>query len=186
MVLCLLDNYWLFHGNPCRFAARPAWDLPRPLCLWIKLFEELRCEIMIPNHSAVTKIETLGSRILRMHYRLIDDLGLARLREEFQKMIVAGSDNALWVEADLSFHKEIYLSTHNEFFWPIGQLFSFALREMFEIAARGSHRPRAVVEHGDLMTAIVEGKPDLAETAARTLLRNAATDIDRIRAGFEK
>jgi DNA-binding FadR family transcriptional regulator len=115
-----------------------------------------------------------------------DDSDRERLREAFQKMIAAGSDNALWVEADLTFHKEIYLSTHNEFFWPIGQLFSFALREMFEIAALGSHRPRAIVEHGDLMTAIVDGKPDLAETAARTLLRNAATDIARIRAGGEK
>ena len=92
-----------------------------------------------------------------------DDNDRVRLREAFQKMIAAGSDNALWVEADLVFHKEIYLSTHNEFSWPIVQLFSFALREMFEIAARGSHRPRAIVEHGDLMTAIVEGKPDLAQ-----------------------
>lgn len=115
-----------------------------------------------------------------------DDSDRQRLREAFQKMVAAGSDNELWVEADLAFHKEIYLSTHNEFFWPIGQLFSFALREMFEIAALGSHRPRAIVEHSDLMTAIVEGKPDLAETAARTLLRNAATDIDRIRAGAER
>ena len=110
-----------------------------------------------------------------------DESDRERLREAFQKMVDAGSDNAAWVEADLAFHKEIYLSTHNEFFWPIGQLFSFALREMFQIAALGSHRPRAIVEHGDLMTAIVGGKPDLAEAAARTLLRNAATDIRRIR-----
>jgi DNA-binding FadR family transcriptional regulator len=115
-----------------------------------------------------------------------DDKDRESLKEAFQKMVVAGSDSELWVEADLTFHKEIYLSTHNEFFWPIGQLFSFALREMFEIAARGSHRPRAIVEHGDLMTAIVEGKPDLAETAARTLLRNAVTDIARIRGSAEK
>jgi DNA-binding FadR family transcriptional regulator len=110
-----------------------------------------------------------------------DENDRKRLMEAFQKMVSAGSDNELWVAADLAFHREIYLSTHNEFFWPIGQLFSFALREMFEIAALGSHRPRAVIEHKDLMTAIVEGKPDLAETAARILLRNAAADIDRIR-----
>ena len=115
-----------------------------------------------------------------------DDKDRESLKAAFQKMVVAGSDSELWVEADLTFHKEIYLSTHNEFFWPIGQLFSFALREMFEIAARGSHRPRAIVEHGDLMTAIVEGKPDLAQTAARTLLRNAVTDIARIRGNAEK
>src|SRR6202022_783520 len=45
-----------------------------------------------------------------------DESDRERLREAFQKMVDAGSDNAAWVEADLAFHKEIYLSTHNEFF----------------------------------------------------------------------
>jgi DNA-binding FadR family transcriptional regulator len=105
-----------------------------------------------------------------------------RLEGAFQAMVDAGSDNVLWVEADLAFHKLIYLATHNEFFWPIGQLFSLALREMFRIAALGSHRPRAIVEHGDLLRAILERKPELARTAALTLLGNAANDIRLIRA----
>jgi DNA-binding FadR family transcriptional regulator len=104
-----------------------------------------------------------------------------RLESAFNAMVAAGNDNALWVEADLVFHKSIYLATHNEFFWPIGQLFSVALREMFRIAAQGSHRPRAIVEHGDLLRAILEGKPDLARAAALTLLGNAASDIRSIR-----
>jgi DNA-binding FadR family transcriptional regulator len=105
----------------------------------------------------------------------------ARLERDFQAMVDAGSDNAAWVEADLAFHKSIYLATHNEFFWPIGQLFSFGLRQMFAIAAQGSHRPRAVVEHRDVLEAILARKPDLARAAALTLLGNATTDIDRIR-----
>ena len=105
----------------------------------------------------------------------------ARLKRDFQAMVDAGSDNAAWVEADLAFHKSIYLATHNEFFWPIGQLFSFGLRQMFVIAAQGSHRPRAVVEHRDVLEAILAGKPDLARAAALTLLGNATSDIDRIR-----
>jgi DNA-binding FadR family transcriptional regulator len=99
----------------------------------------------------------------------------------FQAMVDAGSDNTLWVEADLDFHKSIYLATHNEFFWPIGQLFSLALKDMFRIAALGSHRPRAIIEHGDLLRAILERKPDMARTAALTLLGNAAGDIRKIR-----
>jgi DNA-binding FadR family transcriptional regulator len=87
------------------------------------------------------------------------------------------------VDADLLFHKQIYLATHNEFFWPIGQLFSFGLRQMFEIAAQGQHRPRAIVEHGDLMRAIVERKPDLARAAAMTLIGNATGDVDLVRHG---
>ncbi|HVY19745.1 MAG TPA: FadR/GntR family transcriptional regulator [Bauldia sp.] len=104
-----------------------------------------------------------------------------RMETAYQAMIDAGSDNELWVTADLAFHKSIYLATHNEFFWPIGQLFSVALKEMFRIAAMGSHRPRAIAEHGDLLRAIVEGKPDLARAASLTLLGNAAVDIRGIR-----
>ncbi len=105
----------------------------------------------------------------------------SRLEAAFQAMVDAGADNILWVEGDLAFHKSIYLATHNEFFWPIGQLFSLALREMFRIAALGSHRPRAVVEHRDLLRAILEGKPELARAASRILLDNAAVDVQRIR-----
>jgi DNA-binding FadR family transcriptional regulator len=106
----------------------------------------------------------------------------ARLESAFEAMVNAGSDNSLWVDADLTFHKTIYLATQNEFFWPIGQLFSLALREMFRIAALGSHRPRAIVEHGDLLRAILERKPEMARTAAMTILGNAANDINLIRA----
>jgi DNA-binding FadR family transcriptional regulator len=105
----------------------------------------------------------------------------AKLEADFQAMVDAGDDNAAWVEADLSFHRSIYLATHNEFFWPIGQLFSIGLRQMFAIAAQGSHRPRALVEHGDLCRAIVAGDPERARAEALNLLGNASGDIDRIR-----
>ncbi len=111
-----------------------------------------------------------------------DEEDKQRLTEAFQAMVDAGSDNARFVTGDLAFHRAIYLATHNEFFWPLGQLFSFALKEMFRIAALGSHRPRAIVEHHDLLKAIVEHKPELARAAAMTLLGNAVTDIERIRA----
>jgi DNA-binding FadR family transcriptional regulator len=92
----------------------------------------------------------------------------------------AGSDNVAWVEADLEFHRSIYLATHNEFFWPIGQLFGIALRQMFDIAAQGAHRPRAIVEHGDLCRAIIARRPEDAREFALKLLGNASRDIDHI------
>jgi DNA-binding FadR family transcriptional regulator len=104
-----------------------------------------------------------------------------RLKADFQAMVDAGADNTKWVEADLQFHRSIYLATHNEFFWPIGQLFALGLRQMFSLLAQGSHRPRAIIEHGDLLRAIVERKPDLARAAALTLLGNATHDVDTIR-----
>jgi DNA-binding FadR family transcriptional regulator len=109
-----------------------------------------------------------------------DEADHARMTANFQAMVDAGDDNAKWVEADLAFHKSIYLATHNEFFWPIGQLFAFGLREMFAFLAQGSHRPRAIIEHGDLLRAIVERKPAMARTAAMTLLGNATHDVDKI------
>jgi DNA-binding FadR family transcriptional regulator len=109
-----------------------------------------------------------------------------RLSHDFQAMVEAGADNAAWVEADLAFHKTIYLATHNEFFWPIGQLFSFGLKQMFAIAALGSHRPRAIIEHGNLVDAILARKPYHAREAALILLGNATDDIERIRQAADK
>ena len=85
-----------------------------------------------------------------------------RIRAAFDDMIAAGSDSAKWVAADLRFHKAIYLATHNEYFWPIGQMFGITLEEMFTIAARGRHRPRAAEEHRNLLNAIIDRKADEA------------------------
>ena len=104
----------------------------------------------------------------------------ARLEADYRAMVDAGDDNAAWVEADLAFHRSIYLATRNEFFWPIGQLLGIGLRQMFEIAALGSHRPRAVEEHGDLCRAIVGRRPEKARAVARRMVDNASGDIDRI------
>ena len=112
-----------------------------------------------------------------------DHLGL---EADLQAMVDAGDDDAAWVEADLAFHRSIYLATHNEFFWPIGQLFSIGLRQMFESAAQGSHRPRAIQEHGDLCRAIIARQPEKARAAAQKLVGNASNDIDRILHKTEK
>ncbi|PLW75430.1 FadR/GntR family transcriptional regulator [Cohaesibacter celericrescens] len=110
-----------------------------------------------------------------------------RISTDFQAMVDAGDDDNAWVEADLSFHRSIYLATRNEFFWPIGQMLAVSLRQMFSIAALGSHRARAIAEHKSLCDAIVDGKPDLARSASLSLLENATSDIDRVRSqGLEK
>ncbi len=52
---------------------------------------------------------------------------------------------------------------------------------MFRIAALGSHRPRAIAEHSDLLRAILERKPEFARTAAPDAARQRANDIRLIR-----
>lgn len=144
----------------------------------------------------VTDTETYLKKMFQLRYATepaaaaiaainADEEDHARMSRDFQAMVDAGADNVAWVEADLQFHKSIYLATHNEFFWPIGQLFSFGLKQMFDIAAQGDHRARAIVEHGDLLRAILDRKPDLARAAALTLLGNAATDIDKVRHHYD-
>lgn len=104
-----------------------------------------------------------------------------RIETDFNAMVDAGSDDKAWVEADLAFHRSIYLATRNEFFWPIGQMLAVSLRQMFSIAAMGSHRARAIIEHRDLCDAILKQEPEKARAASLVLLENAAADIERVR-----
>ncbi len=105
----------------------------------------------------------------------------ARIIEAFEAMQTADKDLGQWVEADLRFHRAIYLATHNEFFWPIAQLFSIALKEMFKMTASGTHRSRAVAEHKALMDAIVAGKPELARELSLRMVSNATDDVISVR-----
>jgi DNA-binding FadR family transcriptional regulator len=99
-----------------------------------------------------------------------------RIREAFDRMASAATEEA-FVAADLDFHRSIYVATHNEFFWPIAQMFALALRASFLIGAKGTHRKRAIEEHGALMDAIAAGEPEKAHGAALKLLGNAANDL---------
>jgi DNA-binding FadR family transcriptional regulator len=103
-----------------------------------------------------------------------------RISAAFEKMAAANSNEA-FVEADIEFHKSIYLATHNQFFWPIAQMFEMALRESFRIAAAGSHRHRAIAEHRELMQAICDNDPPRAHAAALKLLGNSTQDLVVIR-----
>jgi DNA-binding FadR family transcriptional regulator len=103
-----------------------------------------------------------------------------RISTAFEKMAAANSNEA-FVEADIDFHKSIYLATHNQFFWPIAQMFEMALRESFRIAAPGSHRHRAIAEHRELMQAICGNDPPRAHAAALKLLGNSTQDLVVIR-----
>ena len=101
--------------------------------------------------------------------------------EAFDAMQTAGKDLEKWIEADLRFHKAIYLATHNEFFWSIGQLFNIVLKEMFKITASGAHRPRALAEHRALMEAIFAGTSEAARELSLKMVSNATDDVLSVR-----
>ena len=95
--------------------------------------------------------------------------------------MAAAKNNEAFVAADIAFHQAIYFATRNEFFWPIAQMFDVALRQSFTIAARGSHRARALVEHHAVLKAIAKRDADGARKATNVLLNNSVDDLVRIR-----
>ncbi|WP_426528149.1 FadR/GntR family transcriptional regulator [Bradyrhizobium sp. McL0615] len=107
-----------------------------------------------------------------------DDLTLIRTAYEG---MAAAKVNEKFVAADIAFHQAIYFATRNEFFWPIAQMFDVTLRQSFTIAARGSHRARALVEHNAVLEAIATRNAEGAREATNVLLKNSADDLVRIR-----
>jgi len=60
-------------------------------------------------------------------------------------------------------------------------MFEITLRQSFAIAAPGSHRPRALVEHRAVLDAIAAGAAEAAREATVVLLKHSAGDLVRIR-----
>ena len=94
--------------------------------------------------------------------------------------MAAAKVNEKFVAADIAFHQAIYFATRNEFFWPIAQMFDITLRQSFTIAARGSHRARALVEHHAVLDAIAtrnaEGAREATECPAEEFRRRPGPD----------
>src|SRR5260370_7375246 len=103
----------------------------------------------------------------------------AALRAAWQAM-VAAKDNEAFVNADIAFHKQLYIASRNEFFWPIAQMFEVTLRESFRLAALGDHRPRAFEEHREVMEAIEAGDAERAPEATSVFLANPSNHLVRI------
>lgn len=95
--------------------------------------------------------------------------------------MAAATTNDEFVNADIAFHKAIYIATRNELFWPLAQMLEILLRRGFTIAAIGDHRARALTEHRAVLQAIRAGDSAAAHAAATTLLGNTVDDLKRIR-----
>jgi DNA-binding FadR family transcriptional regulator len=95
--------------------------------------------------------------------------------------MAAATTNDEFVNADIAFHKAIYIATRNELFWPLAQMLEILLRRGFTIAAVGDHRARALAEHRAVLQAIRAGDSTAAHAAAATLLGNTVDDLKRIR-----
>jgi DNA-binding FadR family transcriptional regulator len=107
------------------------------------------------------------------------EAGIRRIAEAFARM-KASESAAAFAEADLEFHRSIYLACGNEYFLPMMQMLASALRKSFEMSAPGDHRSRAIAEHGALYEAIARRDPVGARTANLALLEHSRADIARM------
>ena len=124
-----------------------------------------------------TAVEPTAAALAASHAEADD---IARIRAGCDGMDAAKTNDD-FVAADIMFHQAIYFATRNEFFWPIAQMFEITLRQSFTIAAPGSHRPRALIEHRAVLDAIVAGDAEAAREATVVLLTHSADDLVRIR-----
>jgi DNA-binding FadR family transcriptional regulator len=111
--------------------------------------------------------------------RFADDAGVARIGEAFAAMKASESPRA-FAEADLEFHRSIFLACGNEYFLPMLQMLTMALQKSFEISAPGDHRARAIAEHGLLFDAISRRDPAAARHVALELLDHSQADLSAI------
>lgn len=113
------------------------------------------------------------------------DVDKSSIRVALERMASAQSTPD-YVQADITFHKSIFIATRNEFYWPMAQMFEVALRPSFDMSGPGNHRDRAIAEHRAIFDAIVRGNPEAAAQATHVLLDHTTGDLDRTRAKTAK
>ena len=85
------------------------------------------------------------------------------------------------VEADLAFHRALLAASHNEMLDRMETVISTGLAFRDRLVHATGHRPMdPVPHHGAVLEAVRAGDADAAEAAMRTLLDQAARDLDEI------
>ncbi|WNI25426.1 FadR/GntR family transcriptional regulator [Streptomyces sp. ITFR-16] len=85
------------------------------------------------------------------------------------------------VEADLAFHRALLAATHNELLERMEMVIESGLAHRDAIVHSSRHGEDPVPSHRVVLDAVRERDPAAAERAVRTLLDQAARDLDRVR-----
>jgi DNA-binding FadR family transcriptional regulator len=133
-------------------------------------------ELLIKLFQVRFAVEPAAAALAAEH---ASDAGISRISQAFTAMKASESAQA-FAEADLEFHRSIFMACGNEYFLPMLQMLSMALRKSFEISAPGDHRARAVAEHGRLFDAIAQRNPTAARRVALELLDHSQADLSAI------
>ncbi len=114
-----------------------------------KAIEPEACALAAKNASAQQRIE---------------------LTDTFYRMekIANNFDRDLWIEADMYFHRLIFLSTGNPFYLPFGNVLATIFRSFINYSSKDGNA--CIKEHSAIYAAIMAGNEDQAREASRCLL----------------
>jgi DNA-binding FadR family transcriptional regulator len=108
---------------------------------------------------------------------------LGRLRDTLHRMAGAGSDPIDLINADLDFHRTLFIATHNEFLEQIGRVITVGLAERDKLVHAANPSDDPVPSHRRVFEAIAAGDPNSAEAAMCALLNKASTDLSQLSPG---
>ncbi|MCV9910453.1 GntR family transcriptional regulator [Brucella sp. HL-2] len=117
---------------------------------------------------------------IRIAINRINGAERARLRDIYEKMLIAveTEDFESYDAINLSFHETIYRATHNEFLY--GELMRLRIR-LLPFRQSQLHYPErlkhTLVEHGDILKAIMRGDAVEAERVMREHMLNAGVTL---------
>jgi len=106
---------------------------------------------------------------------------LREIEVAFADMQKTSKSESDLVEADLRFHVAILNATHNPFIVGFASLIHAAMLSTFELSWRGAEaaviKEERLAQHGQVLDAIREGRPDLARSRMEALLDESIQDI---------
>ena len=136
------------------------------------------------NESLAKELMELRSIVepaaCRFAAQRITDEEKCALRAALDAMQRAIDGDGDYVAADLAFHTAILKACRNQFVAQMQNAMAAILHTSFEIVSITQGGPaRSLPMHQSLCAAIVQGQPDAAERAARTIIAQAEHDLQQ-------
>ncbi len=109
-----------------------------------------------------------------------NDADITAIRSAYGDMVRAvNTGSGGYLMADLVFHEAILAATHNQFFVALTPAVDALLRVSFQFSVKSRESARSSLPlHSTVVEAIAAHRPDLAETAIRTLIAAARHDVE--------
>jgi len=110
------------------------------------------------------------------------------IRQSFERMVEAEGRSQDFSRADIEFHTLILGACHNTFLSRLAPLVEILIRTTLDLYTAGGWNPEHIESaslplHAALTEAILDGRADAADAAARSIIQTAQSDMRRALAG---